>query len=216
MIELTLIVIYLVTLYLIYKKFRHIIKAMSEIDQILSLLDNDNNQAASLDEVDTPEEGVIQCKKRGVLKDAIKQGKAHLLGGNKKLWTVEQLDKAKDEVINKLYVNYTQREIKFKAENTGNAMGKHIVNLYSNGVDKLLKIDDLEQLKKDINDDPIIKDSMADIGALMLVTFGKWLSPMLIACHTANHVKWERAQMKKNLEEEDQNHSIKPREKSSS
>ena len=54
---------------------------------------------------------------------------------------------------------------------------------------------------------------MADIGALMLVTFGKWLSPMLIACHTANHVKWERAQMqmKKNLEEEDQN-QVNPRE----
>ena len=151
MLELTLIILlYIVTLYVVYQKFSYIIKTMSDIDQILSLLDN---EAASLDEVDTPEEGVIQCKKRA-LKDAINQGKAHLIGGNKKLWTLDQLDKAKDEVITELYVNYTQREIKFKAENTGKAMGKHIVNLYSNGVDKLLKIDDLEQLKKDINDDP--------------------------------------------------------------
>ena len=30
---------------------------------------------------------------------------------------------------------------------------------------------------------------MADIGALMLSTFGKWLSPILITCHTANHTQ---------------------------
>ena len=72
---------------------------MAELDQILALLDNDNNQSC-LDEVDTPKEGVIQCKKRDVLKDAIRQGKAHLIeGGNKKLWTIDQLDKAKDELV---------------------------------------------------------------------------------------------------------------------
>ena len=30
---------------------------------------------------------------------------------------------------------------------------------------------------------------MADIGALMVSTFRKWLSPILIACHTANHTQ---------------------------
>ena len=30
---------------------------------------------------------------------------------------------------------------------------------------------------------------MADIGALMVSTFGKWFSPILIACHTANHTQ---------------------------
>ena len=30
---------------------------------------------------------------------------------------------------------------------------------------------------------------MADIGALMVTTFGKWLSPVLVACHTANHAE---------------------------
>ena len=54
---------------------------------------------------------------------------------------------------------------------------------------KVLRIDDMEQLRKDIDEDPIIKDSMADIGALMVSTFGKWLSPILIACHTANHTQ---------------------------
>ena len=68
-------------------------------------------------------------------------------------------------------------------------MGKHLIKIYSNGVSKVLTIYDMEQLRKDIDEDPIIKDSMADIGGLMVSTFGKWLSPILIACHTANHTQ---------------------------
>ena len=65
-------------------------------------------------------------------------------------------------------------------------MRKHLIKIYSNGVSKVLRIDNMEQLRKDIDEDPIIKDFMADIGALMVNSFGKWLSPILIACHTAN------------------------------
>ena len=158
---------------------------MSELEKILSLLNDD----PVLDEVDTPEEGVIQRKKRDVLKDVIKKGKAHLLGGNKP-WSIDQIDKANDKVIDKLYQNYTQLEMREKAENTGKTMGKHIVKLYTNGVNKFLKIDDPIALRRDIEEDPIIKDSMADIGALMVLTFGKWLAPLLITCHTANHTQW--------------------------
>ena len=200
MFELILLIFFLVILFVIHKKFKHIIKTMVEIDQILELLDTDNNQTA-LDEVDTAEGGVMQCKKRGVLKDAINQGKSHLIGGKKKLWTTDRIDKAKDSIIDKLYNDYIQCEIQYKAENTSKAMSEHLLNLYSSGINKVLQIDDLGQLKKDINSDPVIKDSMADIGALMLVTFGKWLSPMLIACHTVNHIKWETP--KKEEEERD-------------
>ena len=68
-------------------------------------------------------------------------------------------------------------------------MGKHLIKIYSNRVGKVLRIDDMEQLRNDIDKDPIIKDSMADIGALMVSTFGKWLSAILIVCHTANHTQ---------------------------
>ena len=53
----------------------------------------------------------------------------------------------------------------------------------------MLRIDDIEQLRKDIEEDPIIKDSMAYIGALMISTFGKYMSPISMACHTANHTQ---------------------------
>ena len=33
------------------------------------------------------------------------------------------------------------------------------------------------------------KNSMADIGVLIVSTFCKWLSPILVACHMANYTK---------------------------
>ena len=68
-------------------------------------------------------------------------------------------------------------------------MGTYLINLYSNGVHKVLKVDDIEQLHKDINKDTMIKYQMADIGILMVTTFAKWLSPIFIAVHTANHTE---------------------------
>ena len=150
-------------------RFRHVIKIMTDFEAIFA------------DEVDTPEKGV---EKREFLKDLISQGKK--LPGNP---SAEHIDKASDEEVEQLHRKYTQQELHRKGVKTGKAMGKHLIKLYSNGVCKVLKIDDLEQLRQDIDEDPIIKDSMADIGALMVSTFGKWLSPILIACHTANHTQ---------------------------
>ena len=136
------------------------------------------------DEVDTPKEGVEN--QREFLKGLITQGKR--LPGKKPL-TVELIDQASNEEVKKLHSKYTQKELQHKGEKTGKAMGKHLIKIYANGVSKVLRIDDMEQLRKDIDEDPIIKDSMADIGGIMVSTFGKWLSPILIACHTKNHTQ---------------------------
>ena len=122
------------------------------------------------DEVDTPRKGVENRVKREFFKDLITEGKK--LPG-KKPWTVELIDQASNEEVEKLHSKYTQKELQHKGEKTAKAMGKHLIKIYSNGVSKVLRIDDMEQLRKDIDDDPIIKDSMADIGALMVSTFGK-------------------------------------------
>ena len=62
------------------------------------------------DTVDTPKEGIEQHKKRECLKSAIDRGKL----GRK--WTHERVDKASDEIINKTYTKYKQREITQKGE----------------------------------------------------------------------------------------------------
>ena len=58
------------------------------------------------------------------------------------------------------------------------------MNLYSTGVSKILKIDSIDQLRKDIDEDLIIRDSMAEVGALLVETFGRFLA--LVLDHTAN------------------------------
>ena len=136
------------------------------------------------DEVHTAKEGVEN--QREFLKELTVQGKR--LPG-KKPWTVELVDQASNEEVAKLHSKYIWKDLQHKAEKTGKVMGKHLIKPYSNGVRKVLRIDDMEQFRKDIEEDPFIKDSMTDVGVLMISTFGKFLSPILMACHTANHTQ---------------------------
>ena len=140
------------------------------------------------DSVDTPKEGVEQHKKRDALKDVINQGKAYLLGG-KKPWTFDRIDSLNDEAVNKIYADYQQREIQQKAQATGKAVGKHVINLYSKGVNQFFSIRDVERLRQDIEGDIVIKDQMANLGAFLVCTLGPFLAPVLIAAHTLNNVE---------------------------
>ena len=89
MIELALIIpiyLWMFIIYFKYIKYKYIINSMAEeVVKLLSLLND--NQGLDIPEVDTLEEGVIQHKKREVLKGVIKKGKAHLLG---KPWSIDQ------------------------------------------------------------------------------------------------------------------------------
>ena len=163
-------------------RYKHVTnKAMSSLDSLLKITDEGCNN-------DIPEkEGV--CRKCETLKDTIQYRKTHLLPGKKGEWSTENIDRKTDEEVEKLYNMYVQWQREVKSEMTGRAMGRHLINLYSNWVRKVLKIDDIEQLCRNINENPITKDSMADIGILMVSTFGKWLLPIVVACHTANHTE---------------------------
>ena len=102
---------------------------------------------------------------------------------------MKRLEKATEQVIEKLYHEYQQVDARHKAETTRKAVNAHVVNMYSTGVSRVLKIDSVEQIRKDIDNDPIIKGSIADVGALMVETFGRYLAPLLIAAHTVNHTE---------------------------
>ena len=109
-------------------------------------------------DIDTPKEGIEQHKKPECLKSVIDKGKAHLLGSK---WTHGRVDKVSDETINKKYAEYKQHELNEKGQNTGKALGKHVINLYSTGISRWFKI----RMLNDEND-PIIKDQMANLGCL--------------------------------------------------
>ena len=130
------------------------------------------------DVVETPKEGTEQHEKREELKSIKDKGKL----GYK--WTHERVDKASDEVINKAYAEYRQRELSEKGEKTGKTSGKHVINLYSTGIFWMVKIRDVHKLQQDIENDLIIKDQMANLGCLLVCTFGNFIAPVLVAAHT--------------------------------
>ena len=79
------------------------------------------------------------------------------------------MDRASDETINKKYAEYIQRELNEKGEYTGKALSKHVINLYSTGISRWVKVKDVKKLRQDIENNPIIKDQMAGLGCLHLV-----------------------------------------------
>ena len=109
----------------------------------------------------------------------------HLLGHR---WTHETVGKASDEIVSKTYTEYKQRELIEKGEKSAKALGKHAIKLYSNGISQWLKIKDVKKLRQDIEDDPLIKDQMVDLGCFLVQTLGDYLAPVLIAAHTLNNL----------------------------
>ena len=83
---------------------------------------------------------------------------------------------------------YKRCELNENGEKTGKALGKHVINLYSTGISWVVKIRDVQKLQQDIENDPIIKDQMADLGCLLVCTFGNFLAPVLVAVHTMNNL----------------------------
>ena len=83
---------------------------------------------------------------------------------------------------------YKRCELNENGEKTGKALGKHVINLYSTGISWVVKIRDVQKLQQDIENDPIIKDQMADLGCLLVCTFGNFLAPVLVAVHTVNNL----------------------------
>ena len=173
-------------LFFIWWRFRYLIKAMTDVEDVL------NDDGFLVDVVDTPKEGTEQHKKWKELKSFIDRG---MLGHK---WTHERVDKESDETINKKYVEYKQRELNEKGEKTAKALGKHVINLYSTGISRFVKIKDVKKLRQDIENDPTIKDQMADLGCLLVCTLGNFLAPVLIAVHTANNLDFGDESKNKN------------------
>ena len=61
---------------LIWWRFRHLVKIIADVENIL------NNDDFFGDSVDTPKDGIEQHKKRECLKSLTSKGKAYLLGCN--------------------------------------------------------------------------------------------------------------------------------------
>ena len=52
----------------------------------------------------------------------------------------------------------------------------------------MIKIRDAKRLWQDIENNLNVKDQMADLGYLLVRTFGKFLTPVLVALNTGNNL----------------------------
>ena len=102
--EVLLILLLYLILFFIWWQFRYVIKIMADVGDIL------NDDGFFGDIVDTPKEGIEQHKIREELKSLIDKGKL----GHK--WTHGRVDKASEELVNKTYTEYKQRELNEKGE----------------------------------------------------------------------------------------------------
>ena len=177
-------------LFFIWWRFGHLIKIMGDIENILI------NDEFFGDIVDTPKEGIKQHKKREYLKSVIGKGKLE------HKWMHGRVDKSSDETINKKYAEYQQCELNEKDEKTGKALSKHVINLYSVSISRWLKIKDVKKLQQVFENDPIIKDQIAVLGCLFVLTLGNYPTPVLIAALTANNVDFGDEPEKEGYESE--------------
>ena len=60
--------------------------------------------------------------------------------------------------------------------------------MYSTGISRVVKIRNVKKFEEDIENDPITKDQMANLGCLLVCTFGNFLAPVLVAAHTVNNL----------------------------
>ena len=67
-------------------------------------------------------------------------------------------------------------------------LGKHVINLYSRGISQWFKINDVKKLRQEIEDDPVIKDQMANLGCLLVHIFRNYVAPILLAVNTMNNL----------------------------
>ena len=51
-----------------------------------------------------------------------------------------------------------------------------------------MKTGDVKKLRQYTENDPIIKDQMANLGCLLVCTFGNFLVPVLVTEHTVNNL----------------------------
>ena len=80
------------------------------------------------DVIDTSREGIEQHKKWEELKSIVDKGKLE------HKWTHRRVDRASDEIINKTYAEYKQRELNEKDKKNWNGLGQacHWSILYQN------------------------------------------------------------------------------------
>ena len=73
-------------------------------------------------------------------------------------------------------------------EKAGKAPGRHVIGLYLRDISQVDEFRDLRKLQKHIENDPIIRDQIGNLGCLLMCTFSNFVALVLVAAHTVNNL----------------------------
>ena len=161
----------------LFFRFRRIIKAMAEIDEIFSAMSSEDD-----DRLVAQHE---QVSKRGFLVEKIKNREP--ISNSKTPWTEERLQKASDKVVDKLYEKYVNpppvKVNKQEALEMGKPVCPVVIEMYAEGLKIIMEqmpfvssryTINTEKLKASIASDKYFCDNLAiKIGTKMIEQMGE-------------------------------------------
>ena len=126
----------------------------------------------------------LRGKQYQVLHDIISSGTSKQFLGRKV--TLEDLDSMDDD---RLLVNYAIYELNDADRIRGEFMISGIISVYSKAVNKVLPIDDVDELEDDLNNDYILTRDLKNITGAIGATCGNLMSLFLVGLTTCKHIK---------------------------
>ena len=128
----------------------------------------------------------LRGKQYQVLHDIICSGTSKQFLGRK--LTLEDLDSMDDD---RLLVNYKIYELNDADRIRGEFMISGIISVYSKAVNKVLPIDDVDELEDDLNNDYILTRDLKSITGAIQATCGNLMSLFSVGLTTFKHIKLE-------------------------
>ena len=126
----------------------------------------------------------LRNKQYQVLHDIISSGASKQFLGRK--LTLEDLDAMNED---RLLVNYKIYELNDAEQIKGEFIISGIISAYSQAVNKVLSIDDVEELRDDLNNDYILTRDLKNLTGVIQSTCGSLMSIFSLALTTFKHIK---------------------------
>ena len=107
--------------------------------------------------------------------------------------THEQLKRLTDKEVEKYYKRYET----FVGSKTTESIVDSLLTLLTRGLEMVVKIDDIDAMKKELKEDYIINKEMTDFVGGLTLKYGKFLAPISAALITAKHIDFNSHLKKK-------------------
>ena len=101
--------------------------------------------------------------------------------------TWEQVQTMSPEDINKYYRRYESK----LGSKMVQSLGHTLINLYSKAVSNVASIDSQQELKYDLEQDPVLTKGLESLGCDLYNRFGALLAPLIMGLITFNHINFE-------------------------